>query len=67
MVVFLFQLMNLLVPDKKDAIIDKAEKEVQKVEKLYMDGVITNGERYNKVIRYGLMQRQMLQLRCKRS
>ncbi|HVX01243.1 MAG TPA: DNA-directed RNA polymerase subunit beta', partial [Candidatus Babeliaceae bacterium] len=41
---------NLLVPEKKDAIIRKAEKEVQKVEQLYIDGVITNGERYNKVI-----------------
>ena len=35
---------------QKDAIVKKAEKEVEKVEKLYMDGVITNGERYNKVI-----------------
>ncbi len=41
---------NLLVPEKKDAIIRKAEKEVQRIEQLYMDGVITNGERYNKVI-----------------
>ena len=35
---------------QKDEIIQKAEKEVEKVEQLYMDGVITNGERYNKVI-----------------
>lgn len=41
---------DLLVPDKKDALIRRAEKEVQKIEQLYMDGVITNGERYNKVI-----------------
>jgi DNA-directed RNA polymerase subunit beta' len=41
---------NLIVPEKKDVILRKAEKEVQKVEQLYMDGVITNGERYNKVI-----------------
>ncbi len=31
-------------------IVKKAEKNVQRVENLYMDGVITNGERYNKVI-----------------
>lgn len=45
-----FEITNLLVPEKKDAIIKKSEKEVLKVEELYMDGVITNGERYNKVI-----------------
>lgn len=45
-----FSIDDLLIPDRKDAIIRKAEKEVQKVEQLYADGVITNGERYNKVI-----------------
>ncbi len=41
---------DLLNPINKDAIIRTAEKEVVKVEKLYRDGVITNGERKNKVI-----------------
>ena len=41
---------DLIVPAEKDAIVHKAEKEVEKIENLYMDGVITNGERYNKVI-----------------
>lgn len=45
-----FSIENLITPDKKDLIINKAEKEVQKVEELYMDGVITNGERHNKVV-----------------
>ncbi len=45
-----FAIDNLVVPEKKDAIIEKAEKEVAKIEQLYMDGVITNGERYNKVL-----------------
>lgn len=45
-----FSIADLLVPNNKDVIISKAEKEVANVEKLYMDGVITNGERYNKVI-----------------
>lgn len=45
-----FSIDNLVIPEKKDAIIKKAEKDVQKIEELYMDGIITNGERYNKVI-----------------
>lgn len=45
-----FSLSDLVVPVKKDSIIKKAEHEVENVEKLYMDGIITNGERYNKVL-----------------
>lgn len=45
-----FSIENLIVPAKKDALIKKAEKEVHAVEQLYMDGVITNGERYNKIL-----------------
>lgn len=45
-----FPLENLIVPKEKDTIILKAEKEVQRIEELYMDGVITNGERNNKVL-----------------
>ncbi|OGB83488.1 DNA-directed RNA polymerase subunit beta' [candidate division TM6 bacterium RIFCSPHIGHO2_12_FULL_32_22] len=45
-----FSIDNLVEPDKKEQLLDKAEKEVQKVEQLYMDGAITNGERSNKVI-----------------
>lgn len=41
---------DLIVPAEKDAIVHKAEKEVETIESLYMDGVITNGERYNKVV-----------------
>jgi DNA-directed RNA polymerase subunit beta' len=41
---------NLIIPKEKDDIIKKAEKNVLKAEEMYMDGVITNGERYNKVI-----------------
>lgn len=44
-----FSLSDLIIPKEKDAIIQHGEKEVQKAETLYMDGVITNGERYNKV------------------
>lgn len=45
-----FSMHDLLVPAKKDSIIAKAENDVQRVENLYMDGVITNGERHSKVI-----------------
>jgi DNA-directed RNA polymerase subunit beta' len=45
-----FGITDLVVPKEKDAIMDKVEKEVQKVDQLYMDGIITNGERYNKII-----------------
>lgn len=41
---------NLQVPAEKESIIKETEKQVEKVEQLYMDGVITNGERRNKVI-----------------
>lgn len=45
-----FAVDNLLVPEQKQHFIERAEAEVEKVEKLYLDGVITNGERYNKVL-----------------
>ncbi|KKP29899.1 MAG: DNA-directed RNA polymerase subunit beta' [candidate division TM6 bacterium GW2011_GWF2_30_66] len=45
-----FSIKDLLIPAKKDSIIREAEKKVSKIEELYRDGVITNGERYNKVI-----------------
>ncbi len=41
---------DLVSPDIKDETIAKAEKEVVRIEKLYKDGVITNGERHNKVL-----------------
>ncbi len=41
---------DVVVPDEKDAIIAKAQREVDRLENFYLEGVITNGERYNKVI-----------------
>jgi len=41
---------DLVIPAKKDGLINKADQEIEKIESLYMDGVITNGERRNKVI-----------------
>ena len=45
-----FSMKDMITPDKKESIIKKAEKEVQKVEQMYLDGIITNGERLNKVV-----------------
>ncbi len=41
---------DLVIPANKQALVRKAEKEVVAVQQQYMDGAITNGERYNKVI-----------------
>ena len=41
---------DLEIPEEKSAIVDDARKEVIKVEQQYLEGAITNGERYNKVI-----------------
>src|SRR3979411_3232272 len=41
---------DLVTPDAKKGLVGKAEKDVIAVEQQYLDGVITNGERYNKVI-----------------
>src|SRR5207245_10561243 len=41
---------DLVTPDAKKTLVAKAEKEVIAVEQQYLDGVITNGERYNKDI-----------------
>src|SRR6187455_2610411 len=41
---------DMLVPTQKNAIITEAEKEVQEIEKQYTSGLVTQGERYNKVV-----------------
>ncbi len=41
---------DLVTPDAKKPLVDRAEKDVIAVEQQYLDGVITSGERYNKVI-----------------
>ena len=45
-----FSVDDLIVPAQKESMIEKAEKEVSKVEKQYLEGIITNGERYNKIL-----------------
>src|SRR5215210_3812490 len=41
---------DMLVPKQKDQIIAESEKEVQEIEKQYTSGLVTQGERYNKVV-----------------
>ncbi|HEX8160902.1 MAG TPA: DNA-directed RNA polymerase subunit beta' [Pyrinomonadaceae bacterium] len=41
---------DLVTPDAKKVLVGKAERDVIEVDKQYRDGVITNLERYNKVI-----------------
>ena len=41
---------DMLVPDQKGAIISGAEKEVKEIESQYTSGLVTQGERYNKVV-----------------
>ena len=42
--------MDLKMPKKKAQILEKTQKEVEKTQKLYHRGIITEGERYNQVI-----------------
>ena len=41
---------DMLVPKQKYELIDKAEKEVKEIEQQYVSGLVTAGERYNKVV-----------------
>jgi DNA-directed RNA polymerase subunit beta' len=41
---------DLIIPDAKKQLVENARQEVIRVEGQYLEGAITNGERYNKVI-----------------
>jgi DNA-directed RNA polymerase subunit beta' len=41
---------DMLVPKEKYTVIDRAEKEVKEIEQQYVSGLVTAGERYNKVV-----------------
>ena len=41
---------DMLVPDEKHEIISRAQKEVKEIEQQYVSGLVTSGERYNKVV-----------------
>ena len=41
---------DMIIPSKKESIIKGAENEVKRIEDQYQSGVITSGEKYNKVV-----------------
>jgi len=41
---------DMVIPETKREIVTQADKDVLEIQKQYMDGLITDGERYNKVI-----------------
>jgi len=41
---------NMVIPENKKKIVGQADKDVLGIQKQYMEGLITDGERYNKVI-----------------
>ena len=41
---------DMVIPPEKAAILSKAETEVKEIENQYISGLVTNGERYNKVV-----------------
>jgi DNA-directed RNA polymerase subunit beta' len=41
---------DMLIPGDKAPLVEATEREIVKVQQQYLDGAITNGERYNKVI-----------------
>ncbi len=41
---------DMVIPEEKEDILNRAEEEVKDIEDQYASGLVTNGERYNKVI-----------------
>ncbi len=41
---------DMLIPSNKGKLLEEAQQEIEKVQEQYTDGLITDGERYNKVI-----------------
>ncbi|HKJ10178.1 MAG TPA: DNA-directed RNA polymerase subunit beta', partial [Gammaproteobacteria bacterium] len=45
-----FGINDMVIPEQKSDILVKAETEVKEIEHQYTSGLVTNGERYNKVV-----------------
>ncbi|MGD8853360.1 MAG: DNA-directed RNA polymerase subunit beta', partial [Gammaproteobacteria bacterium] len=45
-----FGINDMVIPEEKAAILVQAESEVKEIENQYTSGLVTNGERYNKVV-----------------
>ena len=42
--------VDMVVPEEKPEILSAADKEVREIQDQFANGLVTNGERYNKVI-----------------
>ena len=45
-----FGINDMVIPAEKEQIITRAEEQVREIENQYISGLVTNGERYNKVV-----------------
>jgi DNA-directed RNA polymerase subunit beta' len=45
-----FGIDDIIIPEQKVKIVDKATAEVKEIQNQYASGLVTNGERYNKVV-----------------
>jgi len=45
-----FGINDMVIPEQKSSILAEAETEVKEIENQYTSGLVTNGERYNKVV-----------------
>ncbi|RLA23110.1 MAG: DNA-directed RNA polymerase subunit beta' [Gammaproteobacteria bacterium] len=45
-----FGIEDMVIPDEKAGIIGEADKEVHEIQSQYVSGLVTDGERYNKVV-----------------
>jgi DNA-directed RNA polymerase subunit beta' len=45
-----FGVNDMVIPGEKAPILERAEAEVKEIENQYVSGLVTNGERYNKVV-----------------
>ena len=43
-------MVDMTVPPEKPALVDAAQEEVERIDDMYQNGLITEGERYNKII-----------------
>ncbi len=43
-------IVDMIVPDEKKNLIKVAQEEVERIDEMYQNGLITEGERYNKII-----------------
>jgi len=43
-------MINMIIPEEKKVVLDRCNSEVEEIRNQYVEGLITNGERYNKVI-----------------